>query len=62
MAVIRGKKLVVANAGDSRCVLSRKGQVLPCPLSVSRSLILAGMQYRPIYCRHRAAGNEWAVT
>ncbi|KAI5392325.1 hypothetical protein KIW84_076927 [Lathyrus oleraceus] len=55
VAVIRGKKLFVANAGDSRCVLSRKGQVLPCPLSVSRSLILAGMQYRPIYCRHRAA-------
>ncbi|KAL2321490.1 hypothetical protein Fmac_025869 [Flemingia macrophylla] len=26
VAVIRGKKLVVANAGDSRCVLSRKGQ------------------------------------
>lgn len=25
-AVIRGNKLVVANAGDSRCVLSRKGQ------------------------------------
>ncbi|KAH1240344.1 putative protein phosphatase 2C 60 [Glycine max] len=26
VAVIRGNKLVVANAGDSRCVLSRKGQ------------------------------------
>ncbi|KAL2322560.1 hypothetical protein Fmac_026939 [Flemingia macrophylla] len=26
VAVIRGEKLVVANAGDSRCVLSRKGQ------------------------------------
>ncbi|KAL2327824.1 hypothetical protein Fmac_021251 [Flemingia macrophylla] len=26
VAVIRGKKLLVANAGDSRCVLSRKGQ------------------------------------
>ncbi|KAG5016406.1 hypothetical protein JHK85_022542 [Glycine max] len=26
VAVVRGNKLVVANAGDSRCVLSRKGQ------------------------------------
>ncbi|XP_057454065.1 probable protein phosphatase 2C 60 isoform X2 [Lotus japonicus] len=26
VAVIRGNKLVVANAGDSRCVISRKGQ------------------------------------
>ncbi|XP_027344530.1 probable protein phosphatase 2C 60 isoform X2 [Abrus precatorius] len=26
VAVMRGNKLVVANAGDSRCVLSRKGQ------------------------------------
>jgi len=63
VAVIRGNKLVVANAGDSRCVLSRKGQVLPRPLSVLQSsLILKGMQYRPIYYRRGAADNERAVT
>lgn len=28
VAVIRNDKLIVANAGDSRCVISRKGQVL----------------------------------
>lgn len=27
VAVIRNNQLVVANAGDSRCVISRKGQV-----------------------------------
>lgn len=27
VAVIRNRQLIVANAGDSRCVLSRKGQV-----------------------------------
>lgn len=28
VAVIRNNQLVVANAGDSRCVISRKGQVI----------------------------------
>lgn len=28
VAIIQNNKLVVANAGDSRCVLSRKGQVI----------------------------------
>lgn len=27
VAVVRGNQLVVANAGDSRCVISRNGQV-----------------------------------
>ena len=27
VAVIRNDQLIVANAGDSRCVISRKGQV-----------------------------------
>lgn len=27
VAIIRNNQLVVANSGDSRCVLSRKGQV-----------------------------------
>uniref|UniRef100_A0A2P2M7S5 PPM-type phosphatase domain-containing protein n=1 Tax=Rhizophora mucronata TaxID=61149 RepID=A0A2P2M7S5_RHIMU len=35
VAVIQGKQLVVANAGDSRSVISRKGQVLPFCLSLS---------------------------
>lgn len=28
VAIIRNNQLVVANAGDSRCVISRKGQVI----------------------------------
>lgn len=31
VAVIRGNRLVVANAGDSRCIMSRNGKVHPCP-------------------------------
>jgi hypothetical protein len=31
VAVIRGNRLVVANAGDSRCIMSRNGKVYPCP-------------------------------
>lgn len=34
VAVIQGKQLIVANAGDSRCVISRKGRVPSLPLTV----------------------------
>jgi protein phosphatase 1G len=37
VAIIRNDQLVVANAGDSRCVISRKGQV--CETSVTLVLI-----------------------
>ena len=30
VAIIRCNKLVVANAGDSRCIMSRNGKVHPC--------------------------------
>jgi serine/threonine protein phosphatase PrpC len=30
VALVRGDKIVVANAGDSRCVLSRGGKVCSC--------------------------------
>lgn len=32
IAMIRNTQLVVANAGDSRCVISRKGQVFFYPV------------------------------
>lgn len=28
VAIMRGDQLIVANAGDSRCVISRKGEVI----------------------------------
>jgi serine/threonine protein phosphatase PrpC len=34
VALIRGNKLFVANAGDSRCIMSRRGKVVTDLISI----------------------------
>jgi len=49
VAVIRNNQLVVANAGDSRCVISRKGQVT-YPAEIHGTLIMH-IIHRQIHAR-----------
>ncbi|KAA3478419.1 putative protein phosphatase 2C 60 [Gossypium australe] len=49
VAIIRNKQLIVANAGDSRCVISRKGQgdsmgFIPAPFQILLPLSPLNMQ------------------
>lgn len=45
VALIRGKQLIVANAGDSRCVVSERGKSEPLSASSDTFVILVKCTY-----------------
>ena len=46
VALIRGNKLIVANAGDSRCILSRSGKVVANLSLIAQSILWKFKKFR----------------